>query len=211
MASNSQEFYVIDAVDKHSNIVRYLAFDEYNAELTMTSDVDTCLHFKTYDELARWLSAYKEEIKKKIEEGTAIINMEEYNKSNSCLKIESSNVLYIKGASIVSSTTITNVSDARMKNHISDLPKGFENMFDYLDGKSFFYNNSQSTAKNHGFIAQEVLSALQKCGLSTDDFAGFCDINGDGSQYALAYEQFIPIMWNEIKRLRNQVKELKGE
>lgn len=63
MASNSQEFYVIDAVDKHSNIVRYLAFDEYNAELTMTSDVDTCLHFKTYDELARWLSAYKEEIK----------------------------------------------------------------------------------------------------------------------------------------------------
>lgn len=68
MASNSQEFYVIDAVDKHSNIVRYLAFDEYNAELTMTSDVDTCLHFKTYDELARWLSAYKEEIKNQFSE-----------------------------------------------------------------------------------------------------------------------------------------------
>lgn len=68
MASNSQEFYVIDAVDKHSNIVRYLAFDEYNAELTMTSDVDTCLHFKTYDELAHWLSAYKEEIKNQFSE-----------------------------------------------------------------------------------------------------------------------------------------------
>ena len=68
MASNSQEFYVIDAVDKHSNIVRHLAFDEYNAELTMTSDVDTCLHFKTYDELARWLSAYKEEIKNQFSE-----------------------------------------------------------------------------------------------------------------------------------------------
>lgn len=68
MASNSQEFYVIDAVDTHSNIVRYLAFDEYNAELTMTSDVDTCLHFKTYDELAHWLSAYKEEIKNQFSE-----------------------------------------------------------------------------------------------------------------------------------------------
>lgn len=68
MASNSQEFYVIDAVDKHSNIVRYLAFDEYNAELTMISDVDTCLHFKTYDELAHWLSAYKEEIKNQFSE-----------------------------------------------------------------------------------------------------------------------------------------------
>lgn len=68
MASNSQEFYVIDAVNKHSNIVRYLAFDEYNAELTMTSDVDTCLHFKTYDELARWLSTYKETIKSQFAE-----------------------------------------------------------------------------------------------------------------------------------------------
>lgn len=68
MASNSQEFYVIDAVDKHINIVRYLVFDEYNAELTMTSDVDTCLHFKTYDELAHWLSAYKEEIKNQFSE-----------------------------------------------------------------------------------------------------------------------------------------------
>lgn len=115
--------------------------------------------------------------------------------------------LSLVGSSLTSSSTISVSSDSRMKNHISDLPKGFENMFDYLDGKAFFYNNSQSTAKNHGFIAQEVLSALQKCGLSTDDFAGFCDINGDGSQYALAYEQFIPIMWNEIKRLRKALSE----
>ena len=64
MASNSQEFYVIDAVDKHSNIVRYLAFDEYNAELTMTSDVDKCQQFDTYDKLAAWLNTYKETIKK---------------------------------------------------------------------------------------------------------------------------------------------------
>lgn len=119
--------------------------------------------------------------------------------------------LQLIGSSLTSSSTISVSSDARMKNHIADLPSRSENLFDYLDGKSFFYNGSNSTAKNYGFIAQDVLSALQKCELSTDDFAGFCDINGDGSQYALAYEQFIPIMWNEIKRLRNQVKELKGE
>lgn len=113
--------------------------------------------------------------------------------------------------SITANRTITVSSDKRVKNHIADLPSGSENLFDYLDGKSFFYNGDSSTAKNYGFIAQDVLSALQKCGLTTDDFAGFCDIHGDGSQYALAYEQFIPIMWEEIKRLRNQVKELKGE
>ena len=110
--------------------------------------------------------------------------------------------LSLIGSSLTSSSTISVSSDARMKNHIADLPSGSENLFDYLDGKSFFYNGDTSTAKNYGFIAQDVLSALQKCGLSTDDFAGFCDINGDGSQYALAYEQFIPLMWNEIKRLR---------
>ena len=123
----------------------------------------------------------------------------------------SGKTLYLSGTPINASRSITVVSDARMKNHIADLPSGSETLFDYLDGKSFFYNGDPSTAKNYGFIAQDVLSALQKCGLTTDDFAGFCDIHGDGSQYALAYEQFIPLMWNEIKRLRNQVKELKGE
>ena len=119
----------------------------------------------------------------------------------------STQLLQLIGTAITSTKTITTSSDARMKNHIADLPSKSENLFDYLDGKSFFYNGDNSTAKNYGFIAQDVLSALQKCGLSTDDFAGFCDINGDGSQYALAYEQFIPIMWNEIKRLRKALSE----
>ena len=119
----------------------------------------------------------------------------------------STQLLQLIGTAITSTKAITTSSDARMKNHIADLPSKSENLFDYLDGKSFFYNGDNSTTKNYGFIAQDVLSALQKCGLSTDDFAGFCDINGDGSQYALAYEQFIPLMWNEIKRLRKALSE----
>ena len=143
--------------------------------------------------------------------GTASVYMTNYSQNTACLKILSSSILYLAGKSILSSTSISNVSDARMKNHISNLPADAEKMFDYLDGKSFFYNDSVSTQKSYGFIAQDVLSALTSAGLTTDDFAGFCDINGDGSQYALAYDQFIPIMWDEIKRLRKQVKELKGE
>ena len=128
--------------------------------------------------------------------------------SSSKIVVGNSNLaLSLIGSSLTSSSTISVSSDARMKNHIADLPSKSENLFDYLDGKSFFYNGDTSTAKNYGFIAQDVLSALQKCGLSTDDFAGFCDINGDGSQYALAYEQFIPLMWNEIKRLRKALSE----
>ena len=128
--------------------------------------------------------------------------------SSSKIVVGNSNLaLSLIGSSLTSSSTISVSSDARMKNHIADLPSKSENLFDYLDGKSFFYNGDTSTAKNYGFIAQDVLSALQKCGLSTDDFAGFCDIHGDGSQYALAYEQFIPLMWNEIKRLRKALSE----
>ena len=128
--------------------------------------------------------------------------------SSSKIVVGNSNLaLSLIGSSLTSSSTISVSSDARMKNHIADLPSKSENLFDYLDGKSFFYNGSNSTAKNYGFIAQDVLTALQKCGLSKDDFAGFCDINGDGSQYALAYEQFIPLMWNEIKRLRKALSE----
>ena len=128
--------------------------------------------------------------------------------SSSKIVVGNSNLaLSLIGSSLTSSSTISVSSDGRMKNHIADLPSKSENLFDYLDGKSFFYNGDNSTAKNYGFIAQDVLSALQKCGLSTDDFAGFCDINGDGSQYALAYEQFIPLMWNEIKRLRKALSE----
>lgn len=64
MASNSQEFYVIDAVNTSTDDVNYLAFDEYNAELVMTTDVDKCQQFDTYDKLAAWLNTYKETIKK---------------------------------------------------------------------------------------------------------------------------------------------------
>lgn len=64
MASNSQEYYIIDAVNTSTDIVNYLAFDEYNAELTMTTDADKCQQFDTYDKLAAWLNTYKETIKK---------------------------------------------------------------------------------------------------------------------------------------------------
>lgn len=64
MASNSREFYVVDAVNTNTDVVSYLAFDEYNAELTMTTDVDKCQQFDTYDKLSAWMSTYKETIKK---------------------------------------------------------------------------------------------------------------------------------------------------
>lgn len=64
MENNAWVFYVIDAVNTSTDVVNYLAFDEYNAELTMTTDVDKCQQFDTYDKLAAWLNTYKDTIKK---------------------------------------------------------------------------------------------------------------------------------------------------
>ena len=64
MENNAWVFYAIDAVNASTDVVNYLAFDEYNAELTMTTDVDKCQQFDTYDKLAAWLNAQKDTIKK---------------------------------------------------------------------------------------------------------------------------------------------------
>lgn len=63
MVSSMQEFYVIEAISITTNTPSYLAFDEYNAELVMISDINKCQHFDTYDKLAAWMNTYKESIK----------------------------------------------------------------------------------------------------------------------------------------------------
>lgn len=99
-------------------------------------------------------------------------------------------------------------SDERRKNTIELLDTKYNTLLDNLDAKTFYFNNYRTNIKNCGFIAQEVLKALTQSGLSPEDFGGFVDLNGDGTDYALDYSQFIPILWNEIKVLRAQIENL---
>ena len=72
------------------------------------------------------------------------------------------------------------------------------------------FNEYKPDVTNCGFIAQELLEAMANVGLSPNDFGAFVDIYGNGDEYAIDYIQFIPIMWEEIKTLRNRISELEN-
>lgn len=113
--------------------------------------------------------------------------------------------LYGKG---VYSNGLSLSSDRRLKNTINDLSEKYISMIDLLSAKSYRYNEYRSSVTNCGFIAQDVISALSELGLNQEDFGGVADVYEDGSQYALDYTQFIPILWENVKKLKKQVNEL---
>jgi len=47
-------------------------------------------------------------------------------------------------------------------------------LFDYLNPVIYKYNNGTSNRFHTGFIAQEVVSAIEKANLTTQDFAAVC-------------------------------------
>ena len=58
-----------------------------------------------------------------------------------------------------------------------------------------------------GYIAQDVLTALESAGLSSMDFAGYVDINKTG-ELGLAYDEFIALLHMKIKRLEQRIAQL---
>jgi hypothetical protein len=124
--------------------------------------------------------------------------------------IDNKKKVEIKSSGIIVNDVST-TSDERKKNSIKDLDDRYIRLLDNLSAKTYKFNEHRTDVINCGFIAQEVLSALSDVGLSQKEFGGFVDVNGDGSEYALDYSQFIPIMWEEIKSLRARVFELENK
>lgn len=111
--------------------------------------------------------------------------------------------LKLVGSSVTSNgASVT--SDARMKNHIKTLDDKYISLLRVLEPKQFMYTNHNVGTTNIGFIAQEVLEAINSVGLSARDFGAFVDVYGDGREYALDYNQFIPILWTVVQKLINE-------
>lgn len=102
-------------------------------------------------------------------------------------------------------------SDARKKQEIKNLDSKYLQLMKEINSVSFKYNTGTSTSGrvHTGFIAQDVQAAMQKCGISSNQFAAFVDLNKDGSEYALRYEEFISPMLLYIKSLEKQIELLK--
>ena len=101
-------------------------------------------------------------------------------------------------------------SDINAKNTIQPLNKQHEILFDSLLPVSFKYNNGSSDRKHFGFIAQNVKGAILQSGLTTQDFAGYCEwMNDDGSAgCGLRYHEFIALNTYEIQKLKSRIQEL---
>lgn len=102
-------------------------------------------------------------------------------------------------------------SDARLKNTIEDFTDEHDILFDNLHPRTYKWNDGTSDRTHSGFIAQEVVEAVEKAGLTTKDFAAvvnFLDEDGNDDGWGLRYEELISINTWQIQTLKARVAEL---
>lgn len=105
-------------------------------------------------------------------------------------------------------------SDAGKKHNILDLDERYNTLFDLIRPVAYKYNDGTSGRYHTGFVANEVEDALEKAGISTQEFAGFVTIdeeNEDGATTktrCLRYEEFIAVLWGKVKQLEKRLEAL---
>lgn len=104
-------------------------------------------------------------------------------------------------------------SDLHKKNSISQLPNDYNIIFDSLKPVIFKYNDGRSDRFHSGFIAQDVKEAILKAGLTTKDFAAYCEwVDSDGNESCgLRYSELIALCVDEIQKLKKRVAELEEQ
>ena len=128
-----------------------------------------------------------------------------YNASNSLQHIYVFQSAYF--ASTISCTSLTERSDERFKTDINDMSDKYIDLFDHLAPKTFRFKDDPEKLHT-GFIAQELLSAIDKSGLMADEVGAFVDVNKDGSEYHIAYTELTAILTAKIKQLENKISKL---
>lgn len=98
-------------------------------------------------------------------------------------------------------------SDQRLKNSITSMPEKYELMFDNFLPRIYKYNEGTSNRTHTGFIAQEILQAIESSGLTTQDFAGYVDATQEFGCLALRYEEFIALNTWQIQKLKPRMTE----
>lgn len=129
--------------------------------------------------------------------------------ANSCVVGNDYTNLYLRGKEGVylykGSVAVT--SDRREKNSIEALPAAYEALLDKLRPVRFKFNG-KGDRYHVGFVAQDVEKAMTEAGLTRDDFGGFVDLKGDGSELGLSYDEFIGLLLQKIRRLEKRIDEM---
>lgn len=123
---------------------------------------------------------------------------------------DSNHTTMLRGSTVYLKNTSTTVtSDRNAKNSIETLPEAYEAFIDALDPVRFKYNEGTSGRYHVGYIAQDVEAALASAGLSTQDFAGYVDIDKKG-ELGLIYDEFIALLHRKIKKLEQRINEMES-
>ena len=112
-------------------------------------------------------------------------------------------------------------SDRDLKHDIEYDIAAYDAVFDALKPSRFKYNDGTSDRYHTALIAQDVKDAVLAAGLTTQDFAGYCEMpeyekdeNGNptevvtGYSCALRYDEFIALCIRQIQLLKGRVATL---
>ena len=98
-------------------------------------------------------------------------------------------------------------SDRRLKANIDNDMSKYVEMLDHFSPCAYTIKADKDGIKHTGYIAQEVEEALEAAGLTADDFGGFV-YHAEEDNYALRYEEFIPILHAAVMSLSERIKDL---
>ncbi len=121
---------------------------------------------------------------------------------------------YWPWGNIYADTNTIQTSDRKAKEDIAYGLDRYDALFDALRPASFRFKNGASGRTHLGLIAQDVEDALEKCGLTGKDFAGFVktfDFDKGDFCYALRYGELISLCVEQIQNLKARLAALEQE
>jgi len=115
-----------------------------------------------------------------------------------------------KWRNIYGQAGIVNTSDRNEKFDIAPMPEVYDRIFDSLVPVTFKFVENTSNRTHMGLVAQDVKESVLAVGLTTTEFAGYCEWENEDKTIGcgLRYSEFVAMNIYEIQKLKAQVKEL---
>lgn len=106
----------------------------------------------------------------------------------------------------------SSTSDRRFKYEIEEMDEKYDVLFDNIVPYTYKMVNGTSGRTHTGFIAQNVLEAINTADLTTTQFAAYIEDVDDGEKScALRYGEFVSLNTWQIQLLKKRVKDLEDQ